>query len=291
MARKFLIVNRNLVATPLERRKTGWRIDENPNRGHPMVSRRYEINYDYLRISSARYYSWYEGKTPSSYSDFKYLQDAELFNQGSTVSAVGVNLTPGDIVSIPDIVSTVTNLGINNLPVITDIAFGIIITPVAASFNGEKIDNLILSGANEQWINLSTYLGAEEQYKELFNIPFWSNWQAYVLGGGSVPNRNFFGLFGDSGGQLYLDHKFEKTLPTKDQYSVATNYNYYNSFFDELGSKSEISELYIPNLYTVYSIAGNGESYLYEDLYDDSSSSRDWVTTQLVEPSLAPPKI
>ena len=92
----------------------------------------------------------------------------------------------------------------------------------------------------------------------------------------------------DDYGQLYLDHKFEKTLPTKDQYSVATNYNYYNSFFDELGSKSEISELYIPNLYTVYSIAGNGESYLYEDLYDDSSSSRDWVTTQLVEPSLAP---
>jgi hypothetical protein len=285
MARKFLIVNRNLVATPLERRKTGWRADQNPNRGHPMVSRRYEINYDYLRISSARYYSWFNGTNANSYSDFKYLQDAELSDQGSVESVVGVNsLTPENIFEKPDISYAVAELGINDLSNITSLAFG----TIPFGFNGQIIYNLILSGANDQWNALSNNLGVEEQYKELFNIPFWSNWQAYVLGGGAVPDRNFFGLFGDSGGQLYLDHKFEKTLPTKDQYSVATNYNYYNSFFDELGSKSEISELYIPNLYTVYSIAGNGESYLYEDLYDDSSSSRDWVTTQLVEPSLAP---
>jgi hypothetical protein len=201
MARKFLIVNRNLVATPLERRKTGWRADQNPNRGHPMVSRRYEINYDYLRISSARYYSWFNGTNANSYSDFKYLQDAQLSDQGSAESVVGVELSPQNIVRIPDIFGTTTTFGINSLRAITDIAFGTVYSPGVGIFNGEKIHNLILSGANSDWISLSTNLGVEEQYEELFNIPFWSNWQGYVLGGGSVPSRNFFGLFGDSGGQ------------------------------------------------------------------------------------------
>jgi hypothetical protein len=174
MARKFLIVNRNLVATPLERRKTGWRADQNPNRGHPMVSRRYEINYDYLRISSARYYSWFNGTNANSYSDFKYLQDAELSDQGSVESVVGVNsLTPENIFEKPDISYAVAELGINDLSNITSLAFG----TIPFGFNGQIIYNLILSGANDQWNALSNNLGVEEQYKELFNIPFWSNWQ------------------------------------------------------------------------------------------------------------------
>ena len=119
----------------------------------------------------------------------------------------------------------------------------------------------------------------------LFNEPFWSNWQGYVLGNGAVPSKPFYGLFGNSGGELYLDHKFEKNLPTRDQHSVVINYNYYNTFFDELKNKSEISELYIPNLYSVYSIASNG-GYLYEDLYGDNDSSRQWVATQIIEPTL-----
>ena len=38
-------------------------------------------------------------------------------------------------------------------------------------------------------------------------------------------------------------------------------------------------------MYSVYSIASNG-GYLYEELYGDNDSSRQWVATQIIEPTL-----
>ncbi len=298
MSRKFLIVNRNLVATPRERRRTGWRISENENRGHPMVSRRYESDYDYLRLSSARYFSWNDGTSPSNYSEFKYLQDVDIESQGSYLDSVGFNaevVSEFSFTEIPPpwIVGIVANsFSGNDLLASTDIAFGRrphpgpnVIGVSRASNNSQLVDTLLLTGSNISWNNAGYLFGVQDQYKVLFNEPFWSNWQGYVLGNGAVPSKPFYGLFGNSGGELYLDHKFEKNLPTRDQHSVVINYNYYNTFFDELKNKSEISELYIPNLYSVYSIASNG-GYLYEELYGDNDSSRQWVATQIIEPTL-----
>jgi hypothetical protein len=298
MSRKFLIVNRNLVATPRERRRTGWRISENENRGHPMVSRRYESNYDYLRLSSARYFSWNDGTSPSNYSEFRYLQYADIESQGSYLNSVGFNaevVSEFSFTEIPDpwIVGIVANsFSGNDLLASTDIAFGRrphpgpnVIGVSRASNNSQLVDILLLTGSNTDWTGYVDGMGIQDQYKVLFNEPFWSNWQGYVLGNGAVPSKPFYGLFGNSGGELYLDHKFEKNLPTRDQHSVVINYNYYNTFFDELKNKSEISELYIPNLYSVYSIASNG-GYLYEQLYGNSSDSRGWVATQIIEPTL-----
>ena len=298
MSRKFLIVNRNLVATPRERRRTGWRIHENENRGHPMVSRRYESNYDYLRLSSARYFSWNDGTSPSNYSEFRYLQDADIESQGSYLNSVGFNaevVSEFSFTEIPDpwIVGIVANsFSGNDLLASTDIAFGARPHPgpsnytiARASNNSQLVDTLLLAGSNISWNNAGYLFSVQDQYEVLFNEPFWSNWQGYVLGNGAVPSKPYYGLFGNSGAELYLDHKFEKNLPTRDQHSVVINYNYYNTFFDELKNKSEISELYIPNLYSVYSIASNG-GYLYKQLYGDNDSSRGWVATQIIEPTL-----
>ena len=303
MSRKFLIVNRNLVATPRKRRDTGWSISENPNRGHPMVSRRYEPNYDYLRLSSARYFSWNVGRNPSEYVRFKYLQGSVIESQGSYFDSVGFNaeiLSEFLFTEIPPfgIVEIVANSSFNGSDLLasTDIAFGARPHPgpsnytiARASNNSQLVDTLLLTGADEAWAEADFYDVVQDQYKVLFNEPFWSNWQGYVLGNGAVPSKPFYGLFGNSGGELYLDHKFEKKLPTRNEHSVVINYNYYNTFFDELKNKSEISELYIPNLYSVYSIAVNNGEYLYKELYgnENTNPSRKWVAAQIISPTLA----
>lgn len=289
MSRKFLIVDRPLVGTSLKNRKRKWQLSDNEHRGHPMVSRRGDSAGDYLRKTSARYYSWEKGTYPNTYKDFAYLQQGPLENQGSVPDSVGFNVSSFEEFFPPDFDVHIDEYD-DELVSFSKYVLGDVTRPPAASADWwSKIRQktiLELSGAAGNWAGAPD--SVPEAFRELFNAPSWTNWQAYVLGGDAVtvddddtPDRKFYGIFGDSGGSLYTDHQFEKPLPSESEVSVVTNYNYYNAFFDGMINISDISELYIPNLYSVYSIAGNGEDYLYENLYDGDSASRSKIGEML----------
>tara|TARA_R100000008_G_scaffold86513_1_gene79931 strand:+ start:6337 stop:9858 length:3522 start_codon:yes stop_codon:yes gene_type:complete len=284
MARKFWLINRTLAMDPsLENRKNNWWSNE--KRQHPMVSRRGSPESDYLRRSFARYFSWQEGNDPDDYNNFGYLNSSPLDAQAGMPPTVGANITQyADPYPVfPPQIPVVVALATENLPSTgAGLAKYIFGHPSLGNLSGEY-NAIILSGAADAWLEASEWAfgtSGNSWARDLFNAPFWTNWQAYVLGGSAVtsddddtPERQFYGLFGDSGGTLYYDYQFEKDVPTREEVAVATNYNYYNAFFDEMADNSSISELYIPNLYVVYSIGSNG-SYLYPSLYNDDGSSR-----------------
>ena len=326
MARRFKLINRNLIGSSIANRKRKWQLSINPRRGHPMVSRGGSSTVDYLRRSSARYFSW-EGSYPGNYKNFGYLQDDNLDSQGSVEKAVGFNfITPnhGSLAAslLPDgypdseqielALPHAIQYGDNYLRATTDAIFSVVNLDeytdqfVAAlggstSTNATDVVYLTISGAAAEW-GSAQFAGVSENFKELFNEPFWTNWQAYVLGGDRVlsddddtPERQFYGLFGDSDGVYYLDHYYEKNLPPKEEVSVSINYNYYNPFFDEMISNSSISVLDIPNLYVAYSIAHNGQDYLYSGSYgieapdrNWDNPSREWVGVEMLSGAVGP---
>jgi hypothetical protein len=296
MARSFKIIDRNLIGQSLSNRAKKWQLSEDEKRGHPMVTSRGPTNSDYLRRSSVRYFSW-EGSNPGNYKNFGYLSDVDLNAQGSAENTVGFNIDAAGLNGISEIQSPYTTAlpdPVDDYPPLQQVRY--IVFDKLSNYGNAEDGSLVLAGANIPWTSVSDEVGVSAEFRELFNEPYWTNWQAYVLGGSAVvvddddtPQRQFYGLFGDlAQTEYYLDHQYSKNLPSRDEVSVSINYNYYNSFFDEMVNNSSISEIDIPNFYIANSIAHNGQEFLHEGLYQDDNASRNWVAENIILSSVGP---
>ena len=132
---------------------------------------------------------------------------------------------------------------------------------------GYEHETLEIVGDEEEWAVESQSKNLTGMFEELFNRPYWTNWQAYVMGGAWVSSdqaQNQWvgtpGLFG-SGMQnkIFRDFAFSRPLlQTQDTTNLATSdYNYSSIFFDTAAYDPAMRETYIPNFYVVNSIMYN----------------------------------
>jgi len=339
----ILIFDRNsLTGPPRKHRFRDWSINTSPDRGHPNIQAFPAASFDYFRRTLALYFSWDGGSRPSTYGWFRFLNDAARISDLDGLSSYRdtscVNIiNPDDLVSL---VAAPDEQAIQDLmaSMTSNPTKGAYIDAIGGALQNRSLpqnsvawseqdlttaSNAILikiEGDNEMWIRESDNRGAPGYLRELFNEPYWSNWQAYVMGGdrlgdndqqeqdiegGSYPQRaGIKGLFGqDSLGNFYDDHSMRIELldPTENIFT-STTYGYYNAFFDEISNNANVKEIYIPNFYLVSSILAKGFDPSYPTLYNPPTQAGDgaidamtstWATSanrvkQLLEAAVAP---
>ena len=299
MSRFIILFDRNsLVGVARKSRRSGWELTTNPLRGHPMISRNSPITADYFRKSAALYYSWDDGSWPGNYSKLRILNGAgrrgDLDQLSSISETVGINITNHvalqDNLIYPPLYDAVADAW-DSFDLTEEYDWGSTNGPLEEIFIGhsavswgEDID-VKIEGDNDAWVARSNYAGVSGVLRELFNEPYWSNWQAYVLGGnrlndndeteqnieGGVINRSGIpGLFGSSMiDRPYLDHNTRINLMSPENISTSATYGYYSAFFDQLKNNANVKEVYIPNFYLVSSILSTADGYSYPTLYND----------------------
>jgi len=264
-----------------------------------MISRQSPATADYFRKSAALYYSWDNGSHPGDYSKLRILNGAARSTEalavlGSVNETVGLNVTNQD-----DFESNILLP-----PLATDLqaAFDSFAQSAWATWGnaGAQLDILFragngsawgedivvkIQGDNSAWVQRSNYAGVSGVLRELFNEPYWSNWQAYVMGGaalgdndeteqdiegGHIDRSGIPGVFGpDMVNRPYLDHNTKINLMLPQDISTSATYGYYSAFFDQLKNNPNVKEVYIPNFYLVSSILSAGGNYSYPTLYNN----------------------
>jgi hypothetical protein len=294
MTKLLFLVDRNLVGTSLVNRRKKWELSENARRGHPMISRQSGHGSttepaDYLRKCMARYYSWRIGGGPNQYENFAYLSTDPLDQNTWDKTTSGIVFHPttagvlnqGTIQPIFDTPQETTTMmsmmyqgGLSGPA--GDLLFGVI--PSESEYYstvGVEIRRMILSGAASDWAASSLSNGITGDFENLFNAPEWSNWQAYTMGGTSVGGHveNVPGIFGENmAGTIFKDHVFLKNV-SNGFVTTNANYNYYNQAMEEMTNNSQISELYIPNLYIAASVFTNNDgSPTWPGMFDGPTS-------------------
>lgn len=132
---------------------------------------------------------------------------------------------------------------------------------------GYEHETLEIVGDADEWAVESQSKNLTNMFEDLFNEPYWTNWQAYVMGGAWVSSEQAQnqwvgtpGLFG-SGMQnkIFQDFAFSRPLlQTLDTANMASSdYNYSSVFFDTAAYDPTMRETYIPNFYLVNSIMHN----------------------------------
>ena len=299
MSRYIILFDRNsLVGVARKTRRTGWELTTDPLRGHPMISRNSPITADYFRKSAALYYSWDNGTGPGNYSHLRILNGdgrrGDLDQLSSISETVGINITnQGDLQSsiLLQPAATVLQIVWGSFSDEPLSQWGDPGGPLESIFLGSAFaawgENIVvkIEGDNGAWVGRSNYAGVSGVLRELFNEPYWSNWQAYVLGGsrlgdndeteqdleGGVINRSGIpGLFGeDMIDRPYLDHNTSINLMSPENISTSATYGYYSAFFDQLKNNANVKEVYIPNFYLVSSILSTTDGYSYKTLYNN----------------------
>ena len=294
MTKLLLLVDRNLVGTSLTNRRKGWELSDNARRGHPMISRQSGHGStpepaDYLRKCMARYYSWKIGGGPDQYDNFAYLS-TDLLEQNTwakTTSGIVFNITTAQQLNTSPI-QTIFDSGNESGVKLSllflgglsgpagDALFGVM-PPGSEDYTtvGREGRRMILSGAASDWAASSLSNGITGDFENLFNAPEWSNWQAYTMGGASVGGHveNVPGIFGENmAGTIFKDHVYLKNV-SNGFVTTNANYNYYNQVMEEMTNNSQISELYIPNLYIAASVFTNNDgSPTWPGLFDGPTS-------------------
>ena len=309
MTKKILLVDRgNLVGPISAGRVGGFLLSQNNWRGHPMVSpKRADTTgfdfgpspsppLDYFRRSMGKYYTWKNQFFGMAFN-FGFFLPRDL---GFTTNAGGIsypaigayvtNTTELDQSTIRTIAGA--NLGGTVYDIIQQSGDfphvlryllgrplgGIVNTdPGSIFFNlGYEFQTLNIVGSDEEWLKYSNMYGVSGWARELFDDPDWYNWQAYVLGGASLPfqnTRRFPGIFG--GGMInkfFFDHAFERQQLNPETLAVQSGYNYYDEFMDTMKNNPSILETYIPNFYAVNSILYGADGYAYSTLFHDHST-------------------
>ena len=315
MPKKWLIVNKSLIGSAKNTRATRWRTNENPKRGHPMVSRKSSSPpNDYFRRCMARYYSWKAGGSPNSYNNFGFLLESSELGfpgQASVEYSVAFDITDPLFLSLwpinsndPEYWAIVSALNTVQASLVMASLFGATRPGAEVQFGGwpaqishEEVQ-LTLEADLGAWLLASQSNGISNWPKELSSpLPGgqlgWYNWQAYVLGDDAIEfdgaGRKFPGIFGPGMvDNLFYDHAFERQTP--DQLVAQSNFNYYNSFFDTLKDNPNVLETHIPNFYVASSLLyGPGGYYyapadgtpenLYYDLHADFFLSTDSINS------------
>ena len=261
-----------------------------------MISRKSPMTADYFRRSAALYYSWDNGSGPINYSHLRILsgpaRSGDLDRLASVSETVGFDVTnqadfDTNILSPPTDLQAAFDYFALNTPAEWGVAEGqldVIFRVGNGSVWGEDTE-VKIRGDNTAWVQRSDYAGVSGVLRELFNEPYWSNWQAYVMGGatlgdndeteqdieGGVINRSGIpGLFGSSMiDRPYLDHNTRINLMSPENISTSATYGYYSAFFDQLKNNANVKEVYIPNFYLVSSILKAGGTYSYPTLYNN----------------------
>ena len=297
MARYIILFDRNsLVGVARKTRRTGWELTTDAARGHPMISRKSPMTADYFRKSAALYYSWDHGTGPGNYSHLRILngqaRGGSLHRLGSVNETVGFDIINQDdfdtnILTPPtDLQAAFDYFGLSDLDSWGDAEgqLDVIFRVGNGSVWGEDTE-VKIEGDSAAWLQRSNYAGVSGVLRELFNEPYWSNWQAYVMGGvalgdndeteqdieGGIINRSGIpGIFGpDMVNKPYLDHNTHINLMLADNISTTSTYGYYSAFFDQLKNNPNVKEVYIPNFYLVSSILSAGGNYSYPTLYNN----------------------
>ena len=99
----YILIFNNPQLTGVARitRNAGWPLSEDPNRGHPMISRVPAESADYFRKSLALYYSWDQGNYPGNYRLLRLLNGAARVDDVDELSSA-VEVTCVNIINASD---------------------------------------------------------------------------------------------------------------------------------------------------------------------------------------------